>query len=168
MVNISVSVAISGSTPARAPCDGWLHFNTPRDSLVITNCLPTRRSRAPEAAQGQQGPGQSPSNTKYLLLKRFRKNSSCESLVRPGNDRERKHDDEGDSVESTKSVLMGGQLQGVVRDCTFDSTGVTIWTESNDYMHIQVLIYIYSTHFTKKFISCLISIINNILSLYCY
>ena len=32
-----------------------------------------------------------------------------------------------------------GQLQGVVKDYCFDSTGFTLWTENETKMHIQVL-----------------------------
>lgn len=67
--------------------------------------------------------------TKYLLLKRFHSPASkSHSRGRSG----------GLKLPNSSPVSHSGQLQGVVHDVSFDSSGVSIVTENGVKMHIQI------------------------------
>eukprot|EP00597_Dinobryon_sp_UTEXLB2267_P000593 CAMPEP_0170066024 /NCGR_PEP_ID=MMETSP0019_2-20121128/5871_1 /TAXON_ID=98059 /ORGANISM="Dinobryon sp., Strain UTEXLB2267" /LENGTH=351 /DNA_ID=CAMNT_0010272999 /DNA_START=393 /DNA_END=1448 /DNA_ORIENTATION=+ len=67
--------------------------------------------------------------TKYLLLKRFHSPSSARSSRgRSG----------ALKLPNSTPVSHSGQLQGVVHDVSFDSSGVSIVTENGVKMHIQI------------------------------
>jgi len=64
--------------------------------------------------------------TKYLLLKRFASSSRVSARSK------------GLKLPNSSPVIHSGQLQGVVHDVSFDSSGVSIITENGVKMHIQI------------------------------